>query len=72
MRSDQERLSDILEAAEKVRERVARGRGRFETDEDLQLVLIHLIEPRRSPARPSTRAGTPGCGRRWQRRWQRH
>lgn len=44
MRDDRERLCDILEAAEKVRARVQRGRDRFDDDEDLQIVLTHLIQ----------------------------
>ena len=44
MRDDRERLCDILEAAEKIRTRVQRGRDRFDDDEDLQIVLTHLIQ----------------------------
>ena len=34
MRRDSERLSDIIEAAEKIAARVARGRETFDADED--------------------------------------
>lgn len=44
MRSDLERLSDILEAAGRIESRVARGRERFDADEDLQLAVVHLLE----------------------------
>lgn len=44
MRNDRERLLDILEAAEKIQTRVARGRDRFDADEDLQIVLTHLVQ----------------------------
>jgi uncharacterized protein with HEPN domain len=44
VRNDRERLADILEAADKVRTRAARGRECFDTDEDLQIVLTHLIQ----------------------------
>ena len=44
MRNDHERLSDLLEAAEKIADRVVRGRHRFDTDEDMQLALVRLIE----------------------------
>lgn len=44
MRNDRERLADILEAADKIRIRVARGRECFDSDEDLQIVLTHLIQ----------------------------
>jgi uncharacterized protein with HEPN domain len=44
VRSDRERLRDILEAVEKVAARVERGRGEFEGNEDLQLALTRLIE----------------------------
>ena len=44
MRDDQERLRDLLEAADKLAERVARGRERFDADEDLQLAMVRLIE----------------------------
>ena len=44
MRNDRERLVDILEAADKIRTRVARGRERFDADEDLQIVLTHLVQ----------------------------
>lgn len=44
MRSDRERLTDIVEAAAKVAARVARGRAAFDADEDLQLALVRLVE----------------------------
>lgn len=44
MRNDRERLLDIVEAANKVGSRVARGREHFDTDEDAQLALVRLIE----------------------------
>ena len=44
MRRDDERLADILEAAEKIAVRVAKGRAAFDGDEDTQIVLVHLIQ----------------------------
>jgi hypothetical protein len=44
VRRDAERLSDILEAAGKIAVRVARGRQRFDADEDTQIVLVHLLQ----------------------------
>lgn len=44
MRDDRERLADILAAAEKIADRVQRGRERFDADEDLQIVLTHLVQ----------------------------
>ncbi|MCM3847921.1 DUF86 domain-containing protein [Pseudonocardia sp. DR1-2] len=44
VRRDRERIADMLEAAEKIRVRVARGRARFDADEDVQIVLTHLIQ----------------------------
>jgi uncharacterized protein with HEPN domain len=44
VRRDSERLSDILEASEKIAARVARGRQVFDADEDTQIVLVHLIQ----------------------------
>jgi uncharacterized protein with HEPN domain len=44
VRRDSERLSDILEASEKIAARVARGRQTFDADEDTQIVLVHLIQ----------------------------
>lgn len=44
MRSDRERLADIAEAVAKIQSRVRRGRGRFDADEDLQIVLTHLVQ----------------------------
>lgn len=44
MRRDAERLADIIEAAEKIAARVGRGREAFDADEDIQIVLVHLIQ----------------------------
>ena len=44
MRRDDERLADIIEAAEKIAVRAARGRAAFDGDEDTQIVLVHLIQ----------------------------
>lgn len=44
MRRDDERLADIIEAAEKIAVRTARGRAAFDADEDTQIVLLHLIQ----------------------------
>jgi uncharacterized protein with HEPN domain len=44
VRNDRERLADIIEAAEKIRIRTQRGRVRFDADEDLQIVLAHLVQ----------------------------
>ena len=44
MRRDAERLADIIEAAEKVQVRVGKGRQAFDADEDVQIVLVHLIQ----------------------------
>lgn len=44
MRRDAERLADIIEAAEKITVRAARGREAFDADEDTQIVLVHLIQ----------------------------
>lgn len=44
MRDDRERLQDILDAAEKIHLRVQRCRHRFDDDEDLQIVLTHLVQ----------------------------
>ena len=43
MRRDDERLAGILEAAEKIAVRAAKGRAAFDADEDTQIVLVHLI-----------------------------
>ncbi len=34
----------MVEATEKIAVRVARGRERFDADEDLQIVLTHLVQ----------------------------
>lgn len=44
MRRDEERLSDILDAADRIRSRVAEGRSAFDADEDRQLAIVRLIE----------------------------
>jgi uncharacterized protein with HEPN domain len=44
VRSDRERLADIAEAVAKIRSRVERGRKRFDAEEDLQIVLTHLVQ----------------------------
>jgi uncharacterized protein with HEPN domain len=44
VRRDEERLADILEAAAKVEARVQRGRERYDTNEDVQIVLTHLVQ----------------------------
>jgi uncharacterized protein with HEPN domain len=44
VRRDSERLADILEAAEKISLRVTKGRRAFDADEDVQIVLVHLIQ----------------------------
>jgi hypothetical protein len=41
VRRDDERLADILEAAEKIAVRAAKGRVAFDADEDTQIVLVH-------------------------------
>jgi uncharacterized protein with HEPN domain len=37
-------LADILEAAEKISLRAGKGRRAFNTSEDVQIVLVHLIQ----------------------------
>ena len=44
MRRDDERMADIMEAAEKIAVRAAKGRAAFDADEDTQIVLVHLIQ----------------------------
>jgi uncharacterized protein with HEPN domain len=44
MRYDRERLDDIVGAADKIAERVRRGKRRFDADEDTRLAIVHLIE----------------------------
>ena len=44
MRRDGERLADIIEAADKIAVRAAKGRAAFDGDEDTQIVLVHLIQ----------------------------
>ena len=43
MRRDGERLADIIEAAGKISVRAGKGRQAFDADEDMQIVLVHLI-----------------------------
>jgi uncharacterized protein with HEPN domain len=44
VRRDDERLADIIEAAEKISVRAGKGRQSFDADEDVQIVLVHLIQ----------------------------
>jgi hypothetical protein len=44
VRSDRERLLDLLDATDRIAVRVARGRERFDADEDAQLAMVRLIE----------------------------
>jgi len=44
MRSDHERLLDILEAIERIEKYGAEGRGVFEADELIQTWIVHHIE----------------------------
>jgi uncharacterized protein with HEPN domain len=44
VRRDAERLADIVEATEKIAARVRKGREVFNADEDMQIVLVHLIQ----------------------------
>ena len=44
MRRDDERLADIIEAAEKISIRTGKGRQAFDADEDVQIVIVHLIQ----------------------------
>jgi len=44
VRRDAERLADIIEATEKIAARVSKGREEFDADEDMQIVLVHLIQ----------------------------
>ena len=44
MRRDGERLADIIEAAEKISIRAGKGRQAFDADEDVQIVLVHLVQ----------------------------
>ncbi len=44
MRRDDERLADILEVAQKIALRTAKGRSASDADEDTQIVLLHLIQ----------------------------
>jgi uncharacterized protein with HEPN domain len=44
VRRDGERLADIIEAADKIAVRAAKGRAAFDGDEDTQIVLVHLIQ----------------------------
>jgi uncharacterized protein with HEPN domain len=44
VRDDGERLADILDAAEKIRRKVAEGREAFDADEYAQLAIVHLVQ----------------------------
>jgi hypothetical protein len=44
MRSDKDRLLDILEAIEKIETRTSRGREAFDSDEMLQVWVIHYLQ----------------------------
>jgi len=44
VRSDAERLVDILEAAGKIAAKVVDGRAAFDKDEYVQLALVHLVQ----------------------------
>lgn len=44
MRDDRDRLADVVEAADRIAMRVARGRQRFNDDEDVQLAVVRLLE----------------------------
>ncbi len=44
MRSDRERLLDILEAIERIKRQTAQGRARFEEDEVVQTAVVRWIE----------------------------
>jgi hypothetical protein len=44
VRRDAERLTDIIEAADKIATRVGRGREAFDKDEDVQIAIVHLIQ----------------------------
>lgn len=44
MRRDDERLADIVEAAEKIAARADQGRLVFDASEDVQIVIVHLIQ----------------------------
>ena len=37
-------LQTIIEAADKITARVAKGRKTFDKDEDVQIVLVHMIQ----------------------------
>ena len=68
MRRDGERLADIIEAAEKISIRAGKGRQAFDADEDVQIVLVHLIQVIGEAASGSPRSSariSPCC---WERR----
>jgi uncharacterized protein with HEPN domain len=44
MRSDQDRLGDIIEAIAKIQERTGAGEDAFRTDEMLQVWVIHHLQ----------------------------
>ena len=43
MRSDTERLHDILEAIDQIRKHSSKGRGTFERDELIQVWIVHHL-----------------------------
>lgn len=44
MRSDEERLKDILEAIEKIEKHASKGREVFENDELVQVWMVHHLQ----------------------------
>lgn len=44
MRSDRERLEDILEAIERIEKYTAKGRAAFEKDELVQMWVVHHLQ----------------------------
>lgn len=44
MRSDRERLLDVLDAIQRIKRQTAQGRARFEEDEVLQTAVMRWIE----------------------------
>ncbi len=44
MRSDAERLADVLDAAAKIAAKVVEGRAAFDKDEYVLLALVHLVQ----------------------------
>ena len=56
MRSDIDRLQDILGAVEKIEQQVTKGRELFQRDEMLQVWMIHHLETIGEAARALSRA----------------